>query len=134
MAGTMITRRIKSVLAALLSAYGLVCTAPPQAAALEFHCVEPSRYKNLFQIFEDNPSTFFTYFNISRRPLPPPDSCRALVVTGTIDHDSAGALLNRIIEGRGWLAALYLSFDGTNLEQEAAMASLVRSVRARAWA
>jgi hypothetical protein len=95
-------------------------------AALEFHCIEASRYKNLLQVFHDDPSTFFSYFNLSRRPLPSPEACRALLVSGTIAPDSAEALLGRVIEGRGWLAALYLSFGGTNIEQEAAMAAMVR--------
>ena len=127
----MIAKKLRSKLRsaglALLVAPALLSTAPgPAAAALEFHCVEPSRYKNLLQIFEDDPSSFFSYFNLSRRPLPSPEACRALLVTGTIASDSADALLGRVIEGRGWLAALYLSFSGTNLEQEVAMAAMVR--------
>jgi hypothetical protein len=104
----------------------LPVVSKPAAAALEFQCIEASRYKNLLQIFEDDPSSFFSYFNLSRRPLPSPEACRALLVTGTIASDSADALLGRVIEGRGWLAALYLSFSGTNLEQEVAMAAMVR--------
>jgi hypothetical protein len=123
----LIARYLRSAGLALLIAPALMWpTSRPADAALEFHCVETSRYKNLFQIFHDDPSTFFSYFNISRRPLPSPDACRALLVTGTIGADSADALLARVIEGRGWLAALYLSFDGTNVEQEAAMAEIVR--------
>jgi hypothetical protein len=122
----MIARHLKSAATALLVASALLAWAPKPAGALEFQCVEPSRYKNLLQIFHDDPSTLFSYFNISRRSLPPPDACRALLVTGTISPGSAAALLGRIVEGRGWLAALYLSFDGTNLEEEAAMAAMVR--------
>ncbi|MCC6890116.1 MAG: hypothetical protein IT536_16410 [Hyphomicrobiales bacterium] len=98
----------------------------PALAALDFQCVEPSRYKNLLQVFNDDPATFFSYFNLSRRPLPQPELCRAILVTGTIDGGAAEALLARIAESRGWLAALYLSFTGTDHEQEAAMATIVR--------
>ena len=123
----MIAKTLRSVGLALLVVPVLLSSAPsPAAAALEFHCIEASRYKNLLQIFHDDPSTFFSYFNISRRPLPQPDTCRALLVTGTIAPDSADALLGRVIEARGWLAVLYLSFSGTNIEQEAAMAAIVR--------
>jgi hypothetical protein len=124
----MIAKKLRSAgrLAPLAVAALLLSAPNPAAAALEFHCIEASRYKNLLQIFHDDPSTFFSYFNISRRPLPSPESCRALLVTGTIAPDSADALLGRVIEGRGWLAALYLSFTGTNIEQEAAMATIVR--------
>jgi hypothetical protein len=122
----MIARHLRSAALALLGVPALLSAAPRAATALEFHCVEPARYKNLLQIFHDDPATFFSYFNIARRPLPAPDSCRALLVTGTIGPDSADALLGRVIEGRGWLAALYLSFGGTNIEQETAMAAIVR--------
>ena len=108
----MIAKVLRSAGLALLLVPALLSSAPtPAAAALEFQCIEASRYKNLLQIFHDDPSTFFSYFNISRRPLPSPEACRALLVTGTIAPDSADALLGRVIEGRGWLAALYLSFS-----------------------
>ncbi len=123
----MIARTLRSAGLALLLAPALLSAAPgPAATALEFQCVEPSRYKNLLQIFNDDPSTLFSYFNLARRSLPPGNACRALHVTGTIAPDSADALLGRVIEGRGWLAVLYLSFSGTNVEQEAAMAAIVR--------
>lgn len=123
----MIAKYLRSAGLGLMIIPALLASAPsPATAALEFHCIEASRYKNLLQVFQDDPSTFFSYFNISRRPLPAPDACRALLVTGTIAPDSADALLGRVIDGRGWLAALYLSFSGTNIEQEAAMATIVR--------
>jgi hypothetical protein len=124
---SMIVKAIRSIGLALPLIPAMLAAAPmPAAATLEFHCIEVSRYKNLLQIFEDDPATLFSYFNISRRPLPGPDICRALLVTGTLAPNSADALLGRIIESRGWLAALYLSFSGTNIEQEAAMATIVR--------
>ena len=122
----MIARTLRPAAMALMMVPALLASAPQTATAVEFHCIEPSRYKNLLQIFQDDPSTFFSYFKISRRSLPATESCRALLVTGTIGADSADALLRRVIEGRGWLAALYLSFNGTNVEQEAAMAAVVR--------
>lgn len=116
----------KILRSAALSLLPALLMSSPAAAALEFQCIEASRYKNLLLIFQDDPATFFNYFNISRQPLPPPETCRALLVTGTIAPNSADALLGHIIEARGWLAALYLSFSGTNIEQEAAMATIVR--------
>jgi hypothetical protein len=116
----------KILRSAALSLLPVLLMSSPAAAALEFQCIEASRYKNLLLIFQDDPATFFNYFNISRQPLPPPETCRALLVTGTIAPNSADALLGHIIEARGWLAALYLSFSGTNIEQEAAMATIVR--------
>jgi hypothetical protein len=123
----MIAKTLRTAALTLALVPALLSASPtPAAAALVFHSVEVSRYKNLLQIFQDDPATLFSYFNISRRPLPAPDTCRALLVTGTIAPDSADALLGRIIESRGWLAALYLSFSGTNIEQEVAMATIVR--------
>src|SRR5262245_34923371 len=127
-------RRLKSAGMALLIVPALLLSSPsPAAAALEFQCIEVSRYKNLLQIFQDDPSTFFSYFNISRRPLPSPDACRALLVPGTIAANSAAVLLDRLIESWGWLAALYLSFSGTNIEQETAMAQIVRQFSLRTY-
>lgn len=122
----MIAKLLRSAVLAMLVVPALLSTSTPAAATLQFQCIEVSRYKNLLQIFHDDPSTFFSYFNLSRRPLPAPDACRALLVTGTIAPNSAAVLLDQIIEGRGWLAALYFSFSGTNIEQEAAMATIVR--------
>jgi hypothetical protein len=122
----MTVRTIKLSVLALLAMPLILLQGAQSASALQFQCVEPSRYRNLLQIFNDDPSAFFSYFNLARRPMPPHDSCRALLVTGAIAPDSADALLSRVIEGRGWLAVLYLSFSGTNIEQEAAMATIVR--------
>jgi hypothetical protein len=108
-------------------AAALLLSAPNRASALEFQCVEPSRYKNLLQIFHDDPSAFFNYFNIAQRQrLPAPDTCRALLVTGTITPESAEALLRHVIEANGWLAMLFLAFGGSNGEQEATIATIVR--------
>jgi hypothetical protein len=80
----------------------------------------------LWQIFQDDPAVFFSHFNIARRPLPPPETCRALVVSGTIGKGAADALLRRVADGRGWLAVLYLAFQGRDLEEEATVATIVR--------
>ena len=122
----MTLKTIKLAVLALLAVPILLLQGAHSAAALDFRCVEPSRYRNLLQIFNDDPTAFFSYFNLARRPLPPHESCRALLVTGTIGDGAADALLDRVIEGRGWLGVLYLSFDGTNVEEEAKLATVVR--------
>lgn len=122
----MIAKELRSAATALLIGSALLASNTPPANALDFQCIEPARYKNLLQIFHDDPATFFSYFSIKRRPLPSPDACRALLVTGTIRPGDANALLDQIIDGRGWVAALYVSFGGSNVEQEAAMAAIVR--------
>ena len=112
------------VLAAVLPSVTLPRSA---VASLAFECVEPSRYKNILPIFNDDPSAYFDYFRSAQRQLPGLESCRALIINGTIGPGDAEILLSKIIEGQGGLAVLYLAFDGTNLVEEAKMASIVRA-------
>jgi hypothetical protein len=104
------------------------------ARALEFQCIEPSRYKNLLPVFEDDPNVFFSYFGLPRGRLPDMETCRALLVTGMLGAGDAATLLDRTVEGKGWLAVLYLGFQGTNIEEEAKIASIIRgfSMKTRA--
>ena len=100
--------RLKSIGLALLIGSALLSAPSTRAAALQFECIEPSRYKNLLQIFHDDPSTLFSYFNIARRPLPSPETCRALLVTGTIARQVLIGLdsVECIGFGAGWLLPL----------------------------
>ncbi len=61
----------------LLSAILLCAMTGFGASALEFKCVEPSRYKNLLQVFEDNPTLLSTYFDLDRTQQPDMNACRA---------------------------------------------------------
>ena len=107
------------------AALTLLSTAP--APALEIQCIEPSRYKHLLAVFNDDPNLFFSYFGLPRGRLPDMASCRALHVSGTLAAGDADALLERVIQGKGWLSVLYLSFEGSNLEEEARIATMVRA-------
>jgi hypothetical protein len=112
----------------LAAAFGaLLCAIAPAAAALDFQCVEPSRYKNLLPVFSDDPNLFFSYFGLERRRLPDLESCRAMLVTGALGAGDADAVLDRVIQGKGWLAVLYLAFAGADLEEEAKVAATVRA-------
>jgi len=77
---------------------------------------------------------FFSYFGLERRRLPNLESCRALIVTGSLAPGDADVFLDRVIQGGGWLTVLYLALGGTNLEEEAKIASVVRlfSLKTRA--
>jgi hypothetical protein len=97
------------------------------ASALDFKCVEASRYKNLLQVFDDNPAVLAAYFGLASNQVPDFNACRALAVTGTIGGGDAEALLNTIIRSRGWLDVLYLSFDGFNLKEELRLAYIIRA-------
>jgi hypothetical protein len=112
----------------------LTVTGLAPASALDFRCGEPSRYKNLLPVFNDDPNVFFSYFGLERRRLPNLESCRALIVTGSLAPGDADLFLDRVIQGGGWLTVLYLALDGTNLEEEAKIASMVRlfSLKTRA--
>jgi hypothetical protein len=120
---------LAAALALLLTGAGL-----GSASTLEFRCVEPSRYKNLLSVFNDDPNLFFSYFGLERRRLPNLESCRALIVTGSLASGDADVFLDRVIQGGGWLTVLYLALDGSNLEEEAKIASIVRlfSLKTRA--
>ena len=118
-------RRWMATAALLASAFVLAPAAP--ARALDFQCIEPSRYKHLLPVFNDDPNVFFSYFGLPRGRLPDLETCRALHVSGTLAEGDAEALLDRIIQGKGWLAALHLSFEGSNLEEEARIAVIIRS-------
>ena len=63
-------RRIKS--AWLPTAFALLLTGAcvGSVSALEFRCIEPSRYRNLLPVFNDDPNVFFSYFGLERRRLP----------------------------------------------------------------
>lgn len=115
--------RLLAALAMLLA----VLAVPRPATALNFTCVEPSRYRNLLAIFGDDPNLFFSYFGLPRGKLPPTNGCRAILATGDIKDGDATALLKEIEAGAGWLAVLYLAADGTNLAEELRMAAIIRA-------
>jgi len=98
-------------------------------SALEFKCVEPSRYKNLLQVFNDDPEVLSQYFELDRTQAPDLNACRALAVIGTIDDGDSEALINAIIRNKGWLDVLYLSFGGVHLLEEIKLAHVIRGFR-----
>ncbi len=123
---TLDPQRRRGLWLGLLSAVLLYATMGIGASALDFKCVEPSRYKNLLQVFEDNPALLSSYFELNRTQQPDMNACRALVVTGTIRDGDAAALIDNIIRNKGWLDVLYLSFDGVHLQEEIKLAHVIR--------
>jgi len=119
-------RRRRGFARRLLSAVLLYAATCAGASALDFKCVEPSRYKNLLQVFEDNPALLSSYFGLGHAQQPDMNACRALVVSGTIRDGDAAALLDNIIRNKGWLDVLYLSFDGVHLQEEIKLAHIIR--------
>lgn len=104
------------------------------ARALDIRCVEPSRYRELLQVFNDDAAAFYQYFGLERgRPLAA-DACRAAVVTGQIGPGDADRLLAEIARNKGWLGTLFIAFSGSDPQEEARLAHIVRSYWLRVWA
>jgi hypothetical protein len=102
---------------------------PGAAAALDLKCVEPSRYKNLLQVFDDDPAILSTYFQLDGTRAPDLNACRAMALTGTIRDGDAGRLIDAVIQNKGWLDVLYLAFDGVDLREEIRLAYVIRGFR-----
>lgn len=94
--------------------------------AAEFRCIEASRYGNLLHIFGGDPIALLGYLGLEKRPPPDTGLCRAMAMTGEIRRGDADALLEKLIQGKGWLAALYVSIDGSNIDEELKLAAAVR--------
>jgi hypothetical protein len=91
----------------------------PAQAAIEVRCIEASRYKYLYRIFDNNPAKFAAFFAVDQHRLPSPETCRAVVLTGPIDSapgQGAESDFDRIISaiqaGDGWLSTFYLASPG----------------------
>ncbi|MCC6890115.1 MAG: hypothetical protein IT536_16405 [Hyphomicrobiales bacterium] len=97
----------------LLLAAALAAAQP--AAALEFTCIEASRYRHLYQLFGGEPKQLAAFLELDPgRPLPRPEHCRAMLVSGKVDNraEDMERLLAAIEANQGWLAVLQLSSGG----------------------
>ncbi|MBV8839958.1 MAG: hypothetical protein JO000_25770 [Alphaproteobacteria bacterium] len=112
-------------LCALLAAFSFLPLTSP-AQALEFRCIEASKYRNLMRIFGEDPEALLGYFGAPGAMRPAPDACRAMLVTGALVSGDAKKLLGAIVENKGWLAALYLAHSGSNPQEEIKIASIIR--------
>lgn len=110
----------------------LVCAAQP-ARAMDVTCVEASRYKHLYRIFDNDPARFAAFFGIDVKRLPHPETCRAVLITGPIEpaardgsENDFDRLLAAIRGGEGWLATLYLASPGGNVAMGLRLGQLTR--------
>lgn len=108
--------------------------AAPPARALDIRCIEASRYRDLLQVFNDDAGAFYQYFGLERSKPLDPNACRAAVVSGQIAPGDADRLLATISRNRGWLALLYLAFTGSDPQEEALLAHVVRTFWLRTYA
>lgn len=118
---------LRNILSLAVAGAAMWMLSAAPARAVDFQCIEPSRYRNLLAVFNDDPNVLFSYFGLPRGPLPDMEACRALLVTGALREGDADALLDRVIQARGWLAVLYLTIEGANIEEEARLAAIVRA-------
>jgi hypothetical protein len=107
-------------------ALALVLGAHASAMAAAFRCVEASRYDNLPKIFGGDPIALMAYLGVEKRTPPAANICRALAVTGSIRPGDTDTLLDKLIQGKGWVAVLYLSLEGSNLDEEMKLAAAIR--------
>ena len=83
----------------------------------EVQCIEESKYKYLFQLFDNNTRKFGDYFGLDAETsrMPEPEFCRAALVSGSTGErgkDESGDLIRMISHNRGWLSTIYLSSPG----------------------
>jgi hypothetical protein len=97
---------LTAVVAVTIAAFG-------RAEALEFHCVEASRYRHLYQLFGGDQRQLAAFLGLAPAALPRPEFCRAILVSGKVEGFSdADKLLAAIEANQGWLATLQLSSPG----------------------
>ena len=105
----------------------LACAAPRPAAAIEVECIEASKYKYLWQLFDNDPKKFAAYLQIDPAKLPGPELCRAVLLSGGISpRVEVDKLIDAIVANRGWLATVYLASGGGNVGEGRRLAELVR--------
>src|SRR5215467_14802203 len=74
----------------LLGAIGILtlilanCFPAEPTRAVDIRCIDASKYKYLWQIFENNQQKFAEFLKVSPAQLPAPEMCRAILITGTI--------------------------------------------------
>jgi hypothetical protein len=114
---------------------GWLATAAP-ALAIEIHCIEASKYKYLYRLFNNDKRKVAAFLNVKPASLPHGDVCRSVVITGGMINAAqakkAGQtadtikLLRFIEESRGWLATLYLASSGGSVATGIGLANLTR--------
>ena len=111
------------VLGAFLNA-----TAPTSAATVK--CIEASRYSTLARITGGSLDKLaHGLLGKELHELPPPDACRAVLLSGPIGRGSANELLDAVVKSRGWLAWVYLAASDSDVIEETKIATIMRDFR-----
>jgi hypothetical protein len=114
----------------------LTAGAVHRAAAIEIQCIEASKYKHLYRIFDDDPKKFAAFMQVDPSRLPGGETCRAILVTGRINSTKQSKDAGQIPDGdkliaeigkqQGWLATLYLASPGGSVGMGLALAQITR--------
>ncbi len=93
----------------------MAVAASGRADALEFNCIEASRYRHLYQLFGGDPKQLAAFLGLEPAALPKPEFCRAILISGKVEPraaNDADKLISAIEANQGWLATLQLSSGG----------------------
>lgn len=112
---------------ALVGALALMLVGIRPGGALDFACVESSRYKYLAAAFDDDLHKLADYLGTDRSALPPPEACRAVVATGSVVAGDPDRLVEAIAGNHGWLSVLYLGSGGGSVGAGLRLALLTRA-------
>jgi len=115
----------------------LACFFVEPTRAVDIRCIDASKYKYLWQTFENNQQKFAEFLKVSPSQLPAPEMCRAILITGTIGSLAAtptsdpfrefDRLLNVIAMNNGWVAEIYLASPGGDLWDGMVLGQLART-------
>jgi hypothetical protein len=130
------SRRIRlAACVVALSGAWLAGSAP--AGAIEIRCVEASKYKYLYRLFDNDKRRAAAFLSVKPSSLPDGEICRAVIVTEGIVPASIARkegttpdtvkLLRAIERNRGWLATVYLASGGGSVDMGIALARLIRT-------
>src|SRR4051794_36148912 len=65
--------------------FALALVWPQAAKAIEVQCIEASKYKYLYQMFDNDRAKFAEFLRVSASALPDGEVCRAGIITGKIE-------------------------------------------------
>jgi hypothetical protein len=104
-------------------------TASPGHAA-NVTCIEASRYTNLAKIIGASIDKLANgLLGHTARELPPPEGCRAVLLSGPINRGSADALVDVVAKIRGWLAWVYLEASDGDVAEDVEIAKIMHEFR-----
>jgi hypothetical protein len=112
---------------ALTAITAAAITAPGRASALDVTCIEASRYRHLYQLFDGDPRQLAAFLQLDPRRLPRPEHCRAMLLSGKIEgRADIDKLLAAIDASEGWLTSLHLSSPGGSVTTGYRLGFIVR--------